>query len=770
MILFVVPDLFSSLQQFHFLIKSADVDTDENKVKVWLTGPTSSPTVHVVWSDREASCSFQPSEPGLYKIYAQYDGTEILGCPTTFTVQYDLTRVRVTGLPNPCQVGKQFTVEVVCSTELFDSLELKVKSPVGNWSQLSKTSNLDATVASFKPSLPGTWNYQVVVGAQEINSSSFQAFDPLKAWLTGPEHGVVGEQVSFNVNIRDCGNTDLEAEVEFSGGRKIEDVKLIGQSDIRQIIFVPKLSGIYRVKATIRGEAVNGSPKAVEVVDPGQIMVGGDGLVKGYKGVEAYFSVNKQGLAGEITTAVEVSGQVVPVVREIVSLNEFMFHYVPYVVGTYKIDIKWDGKNVPGSPFSAHVTDKSKVILLTNLNELKDDNDHIALEYDQQINLIFNLSRAGPGKLTAEVLSPVGKLPVNVTQILDEAKVSFTAMNEGDHYIHLYWSDAPLDISPLLAYCPGPTMPVDATKVLVVGKGAEMARATVPARFKIDGQKAGPGVPKVKLQGVQSELPIQMKPLKYNRYECSYTSNLPGSFLLFVYWSDSLVPSSPFKITCTSRGDVKKVKISGDGLNGGVAGTELTILVNTVEAGPGEVTAECHSHRQSALCDLMETASGMYLLKIYPAEPEKYVLQIRYDGVQVPGSPFILRVGDPPDPSKVKVFGPGIEDGHIDTFVSKFLVDTHGAGAGQLAVKIRGPRGGFRVDMRRETENERIINCRYDPKEPGNYEINVRWSGVHVTGSPFKVTIVETRDELNRLISERGYRLHEEQLGWKAEI
>ena len=52
-----------------------------------------------------------------------------------------------------------------------------------------------------------------------------------------------------------------------------------------------------------------------------------------------------------------------------------------------------------------------------------------------------------------------------------------------------------------------------------------------------------------------------------------------------------------------------------------------------------------------------------------------------------------MRVGEPPDPTEVKVFGPGIEDGLIDWFESRFLVDTHGAGAGQLAVKVRGPRG-----------------------------------------------------------------------------
>ena len=57
------------------------------------------------------------------------------------------------------------------------------------------------------------------------------------------------------------------------------------------------------------------------------------------------------------------------------------------------------------------------------------------------------------------------------------------------------------------------------------------------------------------------------------------------------------------------------------------------------------------------------------------------------------GSPFIIPVGEPPDPRKVKVYGPGIESGVIQRYESKFIVETYGAGAGQLSVRIRGPRG-----------------------------------------------------------------------------
>lgn len=41
------------------------------------------------------------------------------------------------------------------------------------------------------------------------------------------------------------------------------------------------------------------------MVDPGQILVSGEGLIRGTKGVEAYFTVNKKGLGGDITAVVD---------------------------------------------------------------------------------------------------------------------------------------------------------------------------------------------------------------------------------------------------------------------------------------------------------------------------------------------------------------------------------------------------------------------------------------------------------------------------------
>lgn len=117
------------------------------------------------------------------------------------------------------------------------------------------------------------------------------------------------------------------------------------------------------------------------------------------------------------------------------------------------------------------------------------------------------------------------------------------------------------------------------------------------------------------------------------------------------------------------------------------------------------------------------------------------------------GSPYTLRIAGAPDASKVRVYGPGIEPGVLAVYQSRFICDTRGAGAGQLTVRIRGPKGAFRVEMQRESQKDRTILCKYDPTEPGDYRIEVKWSGEHVPGSPFMVMIFDTQEELTRFVA-----------------
>ena len=147
-----------------------------------------------------------------------------------------------------------------------------------------------------------------------------------------------------------------------------------------------------------------------------------------------------------------------------------------------------------------------------------------------------------------------------------------------------------------------------------------------------------------------------------------------------------------------------------------------------------------------------------------------FLLQVKFDGDHVHGSPFISRVSQPPDASQVRVSGPGVECGLLSSFQSRFLVETRGAGAGQLTVRVRGPRGGFRVEMERETRTDRTILCRYDPTEVGEYSIIVAWSGVQVPGSPFRVMLCHSESELANYCRQHNLPMPDRGGQWRAQL
>lgn len=65
---------------------------------------------------------------------------------------------------------------------------------------------------------------------------------------------------------------------------------------------------------------------------------------------------------------------------------------------------------------------------------------------------------------------------------------------------------------------------------------------------------------------------------------------------------------------------------------------------------------------------------------------------MEWGGKPVQGSPFVVKVTMPPDASKVKAHGPGLENGVVTDYQGRFVVEIKGAGAGTLKIKIHGPK------------------------------------------------------------------------------
>lgn len=125
-----------------------------------------------------------------------------------------------------------------------------------------------------------------------------------------------------------------------------------------------------------------------------------------------------------------------------------------------------------------------------------------------------------------------------------------------------------------------------------------------------------------------------------------------------------------------------------------------------------------------------------------PFEAGRHTIELLYDSVPVPGSPFVVLVQAKSDPSRCKAFGPGLASGSTGQ-PSRFVVETRGAGNGGLSMAIEGP---SEAKMTCVDNRDGSCDVEFLPTEPGEYEIIIRFADQHIPGSPFRAIVAESVD------------------------
>jgi len=521
-----------------------------------------------------------------------------------------------------------------------------------------------------------------------------------------------------------------------------------GEGDL--IEFTPGVVGRYKLELTYGTEVVPGSPLIYIVQEDRSPTVFGKGLTLGQVRDVCLFKIDGRGMQGE--PRVEITGRCRTVLQE--DKDEaglYIVKYIPEEVGHTGIHIFWNEVEIPGSPFQARICDAAAVLPISGWANLLDKEGRMDMVVAEEKLITWDVSKAGPGSMDIEIQGP------KYDHRLDNAgpgriKFVFIPRKEGTFTLNTKWNGVPVRTMQVNVRVGKPV-----GRVVLTGKGLVSSISGEESVFVIDGSEGGEGEPDVKLSGIDSAINVSCKRVGHNVWEAAYTPTRPGTYLLNVTWAGRLVKECPLKVVVEAPSNASRVVCSGEGLRAGTLGKEIKCYIDTRSAGQDELTIKCEGPQgKKALSELNDHRDGRFTLFIRPQEGGRHSLSIQYGGNHVPGSPFHLRVSAAPDPGKVRVYGPGVEHGVLARYQSRFICDTRGAGAGQLTVRIRGPKGAFRVEMQRESQKDRTILCKYEPTEPGDYRIEVRWSGEHVPGSPFVVMIFDTEEELNRFL-QGGY-------------
>ncbi|GAU89920.1 hypothetical protein RvY_02412-2 [Ramazzottius varieornatus] len=705
--------------------------------------------------------SFTPRDAGPHEINVKFVNKVVPNSPFHINV-HDASLIRVTGDGlKRAKVGEKawLNVEMKGGVPLdANDLEVEVSAPNGAKLpvKLSQQGKSGAVRGEFVPKVVGPHRVEVTFVGSPISGSPWtcEVYDPSMIKIKDfPENVYVGETNAFEVVSKDAGNAELTVKLFGPSGQPLP-VELLDSYDGHKIRFTPTEAGKHKLHVYFGGDEIPGSPFTFMVEEPGIPTASGDGLIWAMADEPASFRVDATGLRGKLDVTVHGPSRAAKTtISQEKSQGVYKVTYLPPEVGVYDIKIVWNGKEIPGSPFHPKVFDPTKVRVVGGWPAHLDEKDRIRMRVGEEKKLVFDVSEAGPGKLSAEIRGPSGLIPVRLESAgKDRVKVTFTAVAEGHHDCHFWWSEQPIPHSPLPGWAEPAAIPIDASRVRLRGKGLTEAKVKEEAEFIIDGSDAGPGEPEVLISGIKADIPVTLEHLGNNVYKATYVAQHSGAYLLTVKWSGDVVKGCPYKLNVAAATDSTKVVVNTENLRSAEIDKPVKAFIDTRRAGPGELSVHCQGPTKQAFCELYDHHDGTYTLHIRPAEAGRHLLTIKYNGQHVPGSPFAMKIAGTPDASKVRVYGPGVNHGVLATYQSRFMCETKGAGAGQLTVRVRGPKGAFRVEMQRESQKDRTILCKYDPTEPGDYRIEVKWSGEHVPGSPFNIWIFDTEEELNRYL------------------
>ena len=435
----------------------------------------------------------------------------------------------------------------------------------------------------------------------------------------------------------------------------------------------------------------------------------------------------------------------------IATANSYQCEIVPQQVGNHEVSVTYNGKHILGSPFNVVFEmrgDASKVRMVeSSVENLQGTGD--------AVTFCISTEGSGNGKLTATVENSFTKefVPVTLNQIEDQRfNIEFFPGDGAEYLLTVKYDEQNITGSPFkLVFGPPPT---DANQVTALGDGLVSCIINKWAKFHVNTEHAGEGKLMVRVRGVGEDVNcnVSQDPQNEFNYEVMYNAKREGDYFVTIEWSGREIPGSPFMVHCYHPSDPSIFSIE-NAPSETVLGEPLKFMVHS-EGVPdsGELSITAQSTRNKNLKgEANRQLNGDYLCSVNVADDGKYMIHVRWNGNHVKGSPFKAKFLMPPKPQNVRAHGPGLEDMYVGQ-EGNFMVETSEGGAGTLAVRVHGPKGAFKINMRRHPENERTILVRYDPNHPGPYTVDITWSDIHVPGSPFTVNVRPQKEsELRKL-------------------
>ena len=707
-------------------------------------------------------CHYTPIKEGRHVVMITYGGKEIPKSPFEVNVgPYKESNIRAFGpglrtgiVGHPAK----FTVDTNGET---GALGFSIEGP--SKAKIECNDNGDGTAdVSYLPTAPGQYAVHILCDNEDIPKSPYIAtvspktdFDPEKVEVHGPgiqPEGVARDKPTyFTVDARKAGHAALEVTIQDALGREVP-LRLDDKRDgTVQAHYTPTSSSQHVVMVNYGGVATKKSPYRVKIaspLNPAMVSAFGPGLEKGVKSnVPTHFNVDCRE-AGPGNLDVKLLS---PEDRELpISLTDnedgtYTVDYMPPQPGNYTVNLNYGGLKVPQCPIKVNVQPH------VDVSKVKVDGLEPSLYVNKQATFTIDArdvakSKTDDGKVSCTISNPSGGKTEKliIPQGDGTYRVSYTPFEEGCHTIDILYDNVPIPGSPFSVNVQRGS---DPSKCRAYGPGLEKGIVNKTNRFTVETKEAGNGGLGLSITG-DGEVKAEAKDNYDGSCTVEYVPTEPGDYEIGIKFAEQNIPGSPFKIEVVSDSEARNVIAYGPGLQPEMVrdGVPAKFTVDTSKcAKAAQLDVRLSTDKgQAQKPQIKSKGDGLYEVTYQPPPAGSNVhVGVTYDGEDINGSPYKIKVLPTVEPGKVTLSGPGVSPVCTASFPTDFVVDTSEAGYGDLEVQVVGP---DQVPRKVEVQDlgDGKYKATYLPDDCGRYKVNVKYGGKEVPGSPVNVQSVST--------------------------
>ncbi|GMR46035.1 hypothetical protein PMAYCL1PPCAC_16230 [Pristionchus mayeri] len=728
---------------FPFDFDPSEIDAAKLEATVEMPGASTKDSAEIIDNhDGTVLVKYTPKTSGNHILSIVHDGVLVQGTPISFYVdKYSDGFATVYGPGTQGGVVGETAHFTVCAKH-GHAKELSVSIEGPAQANIKIHDNKDGTCSvSWIPPMPGEYKLHVKLAGKEIDQS------PFKVLVAGEgskrAHLSVGSTSEVALNISESELKGISASIKSPSG--IEEpcfVRIIDGGRLG-VSFTPREAGEHLITVKRNGKLVPKAPFKIkvdrsQVGDASKVEVSGDGRAKAItqQWNEILIDTTKAGYGGLSVSVQGPSKAELQCKEKKTGLVQVL--YKPTEPGVYAIAVKFADHHVLNSPLTVHCTGKSGGAVKEEI-EKRTEQASISLP-DQEANLYLKLPNTSPMDVVARIMDPKGN--TEDVEMRDQGGafylIKFKPKVEGSHALSVLHRDAHVNGSPF-QFTVGSFHEGGAHKVRASGMGVVRGETTAWQSFNLYSREAGAGKLNVAIEG-PSKATLKFEDHKDGNCHVDYKVTTPGEYSISVKFNDVHIADSPFKVFLSpATGEVRKLELASFHDSGIPVGKAFTFMVLTHRARGHLEGKVLTPNGETEQIDIVPIEDGeSYAMRIVPKESGNHYIHVTLDGAPMRDSPFRLRVGgkDECDPTAIHASGEGLVSGTTGQ-KGEFVIMTSNAGAGILTIQMDGP-SKVTLDA---YELDTGYKGRYTALAPGDYYAAIKYNGIHIPGSPYKIHI-----------------------------